>query len=64
MPDQIDGIIVEFRAIGDVVKVSAIDSKTGTEVVIQGPASAGEDILAKRAVQKLKYMLAKKGDSA
>ena len=43
IPDKRD-VIFEFTAIGQVVKVVAVDSKTGTEVSIQGPLSAGEGV--------------------
>lgn len=55
-----DGFIVEFWQIGDVVKVSAVDPATLTEVSIMGPRSAGEAVLEQTALRKLKYMLRKR----
>lgn len=52
-------VLIEFQAIGNIVRVSAIDTVTNTEVVIQGPASAGRTTLARNAVAKLNYMLRK-----
>lgn len=43
------------------MKATAIDSATGTEASIVGPANAGRDVLAQAALAKLKYLLAKKG---
>jgi hypothetical protein len=50
---------IEFQQVGTLVKVTAIDSVTGREAIIQGPASAGEAALSKLAVQKLEYLLRK-----
>lgn len=52
-------VLIEFQAIGNIVRVSAIDTVTNTEVVIQGPASAGRPTLARNAVAKLNYVLRK-----
>jgi len=53
-------IYIETQRIGSFVKVSAIDAKTGIEVSIQGPASASQNELETVAVNKLKYVMAKK----
>jgi len=52
-------IYFEFVAIGSVVKVSAIDSVTGVEVAVQGPASASRADLERVAAAKLKARLAR-----
>ncbi len=54
-------IIIEFHPVGAVVKVSAIDVATLTEISIQGPASAGEETLKRNAVKRLEYVMRKKG---
>ena len=54
-------ILIEFFPIGQFVKVSAIDSKTFTEISIQGPASAGKEMLKRNAFARLEYVLKKKG---
>ncbi|MCB1783363.1 MAG: hypothetical protein KDI13_05150 [Alphaproteobacteria bacterium] len=54
-------IIIEMVPFGAIVKVSAMDTATLTEVSIQGPASAGEAILKRNAVKRLEYVLKKKG---
>ncbi len=54
------GFLIEYQVLGNSVKVSAIDPATLTEVSIVGPASAGEEELARNAVNKLKFVLAKK----
>ncbi len=53
-------IFIEFVVQGIVVKATAIDSATGIEVSIVGPANAGRDVLAQAAARKLKYVLEKK----
>ena len=50
-------VYFEFVAIGNVVKVTAIDSLTGTEVSAMGPASASQADLQQLALQKLKARL-------
>jgi hypothetical protein len=50
-------VYFEFIAIGNVVKVTAIDSLTGTEVSAMGPASASQADLQQLALQKLKARL-------
>lgn len=54
-------VIFEFTVIGYIVKVSAVDVKTLTEISIQGPVSAGEEVLKSAALKKLVYVLRKKG---
>ena len=45
--------------IGASVRVSAIDSVTGTEVVVMGPASAAQADLQQLVLRKLKARLAR-----
>lgn len=54
------GVIFEFINIGAYVKVSAIDTVTGTEVSIVGDPLRGEAILRRTALRKLQYVLDKK----
>ena len=54
-------VIVEFFPIGQFVKVSAVDVKTLTEISIQGPHSAGQEMLKRNAIKRLEYVLKKKG---
>lgn len=58
LPEQ--GVLIEFRRVGNSVKVSAIDQYTGTEISIVGPHTASEADLSRVAVQKLNYVMAKK----
>lgn len=53
-------IIIEFHPVGNLVKVSAMDVKTLTEISIQGPKSAGEETLKRNALKRLEYVLRKK----
>jgi hypothetical protein len=50
-------IIIEVRRIGKSVRVAAVDTETGREAVIVGPASAGQAVLARVARQKLLRLL-------
>jgi hypothetical protein len=53
-------VLFEFRQVGAAVKVSAIHAATGTEVVLAGPATAGEHGLKMAAIRKLIYVLNKR----
>ena len=56
-------IYLEFAVQGGLVKATAIDAATGTEVSIFGPVSAPREALSRNAVAKLAYVLKKqKGD--
>jgi hypothetical protein len=58
VPDQDrHEVYFEFVAIGNAVKVTAIDSVTGTEVSAMGPASSSQADLQQLALQKLKARL-------
>lgn len=59
MPEQ--DVLLEFRRIGKLVKVTAVDPVTLTEVTIQGPASASREMLRRTVIAKLNYVLARKG---
>ena len=50
-------VLIEFYRVGGYVKVSAIDPETYTEVSIVGDPAAGEEMLSRTAVQKLKRAL-------
>ncbi len=53
-------ILIEIVTIGAYAKVSAIDSATGTEISITGPANAERAALEAAAIQKLEFMLKKR----
>lgn len=53
-------VIIEFHRVGAYVKVSAIDTKTLTEVSIVGAPSAGERALKRAVIRRLEYVLARK----
>jgi Domain of unknown function (DUF6898) len=50
-------ILIEIVTLGARAKVSAIDSATGTEVSVTGPASASRASLQAAAVKKLEFVL-------
>lgn len=56
------GVIFETKVVGAIVRMTAIDVATGTEAVIQGPASASSADLRQLALRKLIYVL-KRGKS-
>jgi hypothetical protein len=63
MPDENGSgeVILEFVQIGGLVRVSAMEPESLTEVVIYGPASAGEAALRRTVLCKLDYVLAPRG---
>ena len=59
-PDLADReIYVEFVVMGNTVKVTAIDSETGLEASVIGPAGAPRAALAEAARRKLEYVAKK-----
>lgn len=53
-------IIFEFIPVGDSVKVCAVDSRTGFEVSIVGPAKTPVEDLERVAARKLRRQLEKR----
>ncbi|MBC8158124.1 MAG: hypothetical protein ISR44_04015 [Rhodospirillales bacterium] len=53
-------VFFEFIRRGNVVKVSAIDARTGTEVSIVGDPKAGQEAMKRVAARKLEYVMAKR----
>lgn len=53
-------VLLEFHQVGNVVKVTAVDPETLTEVSIVGSPSAGRETLKRTAINKLQYVLDKK----
>ncbi len=53
-------VLLQFQRLGRIVKVTAIDPATLTEVSIQGPATLSEDSLRRNALAKLRYVLGRK----
>lgn len=54
-------VIFEYRQVGNIMRVTAMDTATMTEIVLQCPASAGEAAFQKNALMRLEYVLKKKG---
>ena len=52
-------IYVEFVVLGNTVKVTAIDSESGLEASVVGPAGAPRAALAEAARRKLEYVAKK-----
>ena len=60
MPDkEEDEIFLEYKQIGNIMRVTAIDAKSGTEIVFQAPLITPNYDLEKIAVRKLKYVMKK-----
>lgn len=63
MTDKLKGreVIFEMMPIGSIMRVSAMDAQTLIEVVVQCPTSIGELGFKRHALQRLEYVLRKKG---
>jgi hypothetical protein len=60
--DKGSEIYFEFAMQGNVVKATAIDPKTGTEVSVIGPANpTAREALKASAARKLQFVLKKRG---
>jgi hypothetical protein len=57
-------VYFEFIAVGNAVKVTAIDSVTGIEVSTMGPVSASQGDLKQLALRKLKARLSREGEAS
>jgi hypothetical protein len=54
-------VIFEYRKVGNIMRVTAMDTATMTEIVLQCPVNAGEAAFQKNALMRLEYVLKKKG---
>ncbi len=54
-------VIIEFYRVGAFVKVSAVDTATFIEVSIVGDPTRGEEALKRAVLQKLEYVLERRG---
>jgi hypothetical protein len=63
MSDKMQGreVIFELRPVGGIMRVTAMDTASMTEVIVQCPLSAGEAAFKKNALMRLEYVLKKKG---
>jgi hypothetical protein len=57
------GVIFEFITIGNYVKVSAVDTRTGTEVSIVGDPMRSESALRATALRKLEMVMQKRRET-
>ncbi|MEN0087737.1 MAG: serine hydroxymethyltransferase [Pseudomonadota bacterium] len=54
---ELNEVYFEFQAIGAQMRVSAIDGKTGTEVVVFGPVGTPDSHLKSLGIAKLRKRL-------
>ena len=55
-------VLFEMRYLGNVVRVTAIDPATGTEVITVGDAGRTPEALKRVAARKLLYVLKRRAD--
>jgi len=53
-------VLLEFQRAGKFVRATAIDPVTGIEATVAGPVAAGEAGLRRAAIDKLRYLLARR----
>lgn len=58
-PVRLQRVLFEFTAVGNAVKVCAIDPQSGTEAAIVGDRKAGTETLKRLAKRKLEYVIAR-----
>ena len=56
-------VYFELIRMGRYAKATAIDSVTGTEATVVGPAGASDSILKANALRKLEFLLSKPSGS-
>jgi len=61
IPLQNREVIIEMTPIGQMVRVTAMDTKSLTEIVISGPKTSPKALLKRNALMRLEYVLRKKG---
>lgn len=54
-------VIIEYFPVGLYVRVAAMDVATLTEITVQGPKTATQEMLKANAMKRLEYVLRKKG---
>ncbi|MBI1216397.1 MAG: hypothetical protein GC185_11355 [Alphaproteobacteria bacterium] len=54
-------VLLEYQRVGNIMRVSAMDVQSLTEIVVQCPAGAGDAVFRKNALLRLSYVLKKKG---
>ena len=53
-------VLFEFRQVGSILRVIAIDPKTGTEIIMVADPRYGEEAIKRLAARKLAYVLSRK----
>ncbi len=60
LPDGLTEVLFEFRQVGRMLRVCAIDAQSGTEVIMVADPRYGETMIKSLAMRKLAYVLRKK----
>jgi len=63
MTEKLQGreVIFEFKPVGNLMRVTAMDTQSATEIIIQCPLTAGEAAFKRNALLRLEYVLRKNG---
>ena len=60
LPEGLSEVLFEFRPVGNILRVTAIDPKSGTEVIMVADPKYGEEVIKRLAARKLAYVISKK----
>ncbi len=60
LPEGLSEVLFEFRPVGKILRVTAIDPKTGTEVIMVADPRYGQQTIKRLAARKLAYVISKK----
>lgn len=64
MPQQGQDAIIEFIPVGSVMRVTAMDPETLTEVTIVGPLTHSQELLRRTVLAKLAYVMNRQSGKA
>ena len=60
LPEGLTEVLFEFRPVGKILRVIALDPKTGIEVIMVADPRYGEEAIKRLAARKLAYVISKK----
>ena len=61
IPMENRDVIFEYTPVGNMVRITAMDTKTLTEIIISCPAGTPDPVMKQNALKRLEFVLRKKG---
>ncbi|MFC1672784.1 DUF6898 family protein [Pseudomonadota bacterium] len=59
LPPQLKEVLFEFQRVGNILRVTAIDPRSGTEVIMIADPKMNELVIKRLAARKLSYVIEK-----